>query len=106
MSFNLSFDFHSFYFGLHYCERSVINGRSWKNYPTSPSFIKKYLSLFESGFFVFGCLIFKDEKKIQSETGTQRQGYFKDNFNKPQILPKGPISMATPTPRTLPLLHK
>jgi len=57
-------------------------------------------------FFVFGWLIFKDEKKIQSEIGTQRQGYFKDNFNKPQILPKGSVSMATPTPRTLPLLHK
>jgi hypothetical protein len=56
--------------------------------------------------FVFEWLILKDEKKIQSETGTQRQGYFKDNFNKPQILPKGLISMATPTQRRLPLLHK
>jgi hypothetical protein len=33
--------------------------------------------------------IFKDKKKISSETGTQRQGYFKDNFNNPQILPQG-----------------
>jgi hypothetical protein len=67
---------------------------------------KKYSSLFQSGFLVFGWLILKDEKKIQSGTGTQRQGYFKDNFNKPQILPKGRVSMTTPTPRTLPLLHK
>ncbi len=96
----------SFYFGLHCCECTVLNGRSWRNYGSSPSFIKKYSSLFESGFYVFGWLIFKDEKTIQSETGTQRQAYFKDNFNKPQILPKGPVSMATPTPRTLPLLHK
>jgi hypothetical protein len=53
------------------------------------TFLYKYSSLLESGFFVFGWLIFKDEKKIQNETGTQRQDYFKDNFNKPQILPQG-----------------
>jgi hypothetical protein len=73
---------------------------------SSRSFIKKYSSLFQSGFFVFQWLILKDNKKIQSETRTQRQGYFKDNFNKPQILPKGLISMATPTPRRLLSLHK
>jgi hypothetical protein len=95
-----------FYFGLHCYECSVVNGGSWKNYGSSPSFIKKYSSLLESGFFVFGWVILKDEKRIQSETGTQRRGYFKNNFNKTQILPKGPVSMATPTPRTLPLLHK
>ncbi len=91
----------SFYSGLYCCECSVINGRSWKNYGSSPSFIKKYSSLFESGFFLFGWLIFKDEKKFNVT-----HGYFKDNFNKPQILPKGRVSMATPKPKTLPLLHK
>jgi hypothetical protein len=96
----------SFYFGLQCYDGSVINGPSWKNYGSSPSLVNKYSSLFDSGFFVFGWLIFKDEKKTQSETVTQRQGYFKDNFNKPEILSKGRISMATPTVRTLPLLHK
>jgi hypothetical protein len=43
------------------------------------------------------------KKRLKSETVTQRQGYFKDNFNKPQILSKGRDSMATPTGRTLPL---
>jgi hypothetical protein len=77
-----------------------------KNYGSSASFIKKIFIFVWIWFFVFGWLIFKEEKKIESETGTQRQGYFKDNFNKPQILLKGQVSMTTPTPRTLPLLQK